>query len=142
MAQTTDDQAAQIEAAEKRGRELMETAHRATDARYDRPTGRVAIELTNGCTYLFPARLAQELINATDDQLATVEVDGIGFNLHWPALEVDLYVPALVAGTFGTRAWMTSELARHAGQTKSPAKAAASRANGAKGGRPQKSARS
>ena len=142
MVQNVDLQAAQIEAAGKHERELMETAHRATEARYDRPTGRVAIELTNGCTYRFPARLAQELTNATDDQLATVEVDGMGFNLHWPALDVDLYVPALVAGTFRTPAWMTRELARHAGQTRSSTKAAASRANGAKGGRPRKSARS
>ena len=93
MIQNVDLQAAQTEAAEQRGRELMETAHRATSARYDRPTSRVSIELTNGCTYLFPARLAQELTDATDDQLATIEVDGMGFNLHWPALEVDLYVP-------------------------------------------------
>jgi hypothetical protein len=53
---------------------------------------------------------------------------------------VDLFVPALVAGRFGSRAWMVRELARHAGQAKSPAKAAAAKANGAKGGRPRKSA--
>jgi len=51
---------------------------------------------------------------------------------------VDLCVPALVSGIFGTRAWMTRELARAAGRTKSPAKAAAARSNGAKGGRPRK----
>jgi hypothetical protein len=33
---------------------------------------------------------------------------------------------------------MAKALARHAGSVKSPAKAAASRANGAKGGRPRK----
>jgi hypothetical protein len=33
-----------------------------------------------------------------------------------------------VSGIFGTRAWMARELARVAGQTKSPAKAAAARA--------------
>jgi hypothetical protein len=47
-------------------------------------------------------------------------------------------VPALVSGLFGTRAWMTRELARVAGQSVSPAKAAAARTNGAKGGRPRK----
>ena len=69
-----------------------------------------------------------------------MEVDGLGFNLHWPALDVDLYVPALVAGIFGTQAWMTRQLARAAGQATSPAKAAAARSNGAKGGRPRKAA--
>jgi hypothetical protein len=72
--------------------------------------------------------------------LAQVEVDGAGFNLHWPTLDVDLYVPALVAGIFGTRAWMTRELARRAGLATSPAKAEAARRNGARGGRPRKTA--
>ncbi len=81
------------------------------------------------------------LQGANEEALAGVLVDGVGFNLHWPALDVDLYVPALVAGVFGTRAWMTRELARVAGQARSPEKAAAARSNGAKGGRPRKAAR-
>ena len=139
MAQKTDPQReAQLDQAEARGLELMDTAMRAAEARYDRTTGRVTIDLTNGCAYAFPAQLVQDLNGATDDQLAGVEVDGLGFNLHWPDLDADLYVPALVSGVFGTRAWMTRELARRAGQAKSPAKAAAARTNGAKGGRPRK----
>ena len=90
--------------------------------------------------YAFPAELVQELRGASSDDLGGVEVDGVGFNLHWPKLDVDLYVPALVSGIFGTRAWMASEFARLAGRTKSPTKAAAARANGAKGGRPRKTA--
>ena len=136
MAQKTDPQLeAQFDAAEARGQDLMTTAVRAAGAHYDRTTGRVTIDLTNGCAYAFPARLVQDLSGATDDQLADVEVDGLGFNLHWPALDADLYVPALVSGLFGTREWMTRELARHASQATSPAKAAAARANG---GRPRK----
>ncbi|MEG3167286.1 DUF2442 domain-containing protein [Sphingomonas sp. LB3N6] len=141
MAQKTDPQLeAQFDAAEARGQDLMKNAVRAAEARYDHATGRVTLELTNGCAYAFPAQLVQDLNGATDDQLADVEVDGLGFNLHWPALDADLYVPALVSGLFGTRDWMTRELARHAGQATSPAKAAAARANGAKGGRPRKAA--
>lgn len=132
---------AQIKAAEARGREMLKTEPRALAARFDRTSGRVVVELVNGCTYAFPARIVQDLNGATDDALAGVEVDGAGFNLHWTALDADLYVPALVAGIFGTRDWMTRELARLAGQAMSPAKAAAARANGAKGGRPRKAAR-
>jgi hypothetical protein len=129
---------AQFAKAEALGREMLAMEPRASAARYDRETGRLVIDLLNGCTYAFPARLVQDLQNASADKLAGVEVDGLGFNLHWPALDVDLYVPALVSGIFGTRAWITRELARVAGQTKSPAKAAASRSNGTKGGRPRK----
>jgi hypothetical protein len=127
-----------IKAAEARGRKMLETEPRATAARYDAATGRVVVDLVNGCAYAFPSQLVQDLHGAGLDDLAKIEVDGLGFNLHWPALDVDLYVPALVSGIFGTRAWMTRELARAAGRTKSPAKAAAARSNGAKGGRPSK----
>ena len=130
----------QLKTAESRGRELLDSEPRAIAARYDQAAGRVVIDLTNGCAYAFPARLVQDLRAASDRDLARVEVDGAGFNLHWPDLDVNLYVPALVSGMFGTRAWMKRELARAAGQTKSPAKAAAARSNGAKGGRPRKAA--
>ncbi|MFY7958723.1 MAG: DUF2442 domain-containing protein [Elsteraceae bacterium] len=137
MAKLSD---AQIDAAEARGRVMLETEPCATSARFDAASGRVVLELANGCAYAFPAALVEDLQNADAAALADVLVDGAGFNLHWPRLEVDLYVPALVAGFFGTRRWLTQELARIAGSARSPAKAAASRANGAKGGRPRKTA--
>jgi hypothetical protein len=139
MANPTD---AEFEVAEARGRKMLETEPRAASARYDRKSGRIVIDLVNGCTYAFPAQLAQDLQGASHEDLANVEVEGLGFDLYWPSLDADLYVPALVAGIFGTRDWMTKELARRAGQAKSPAKAAAARANGSKGGRPRKLASS
>lgn len=137
MVNVTD---AQLKGAEARGRKMLETEPRAAAARYDQATDRVVVDLVNGCTYAFPARLVQDLHDASPEALAGVEIDGLGFNLHWPTLDADLYVPALVAGIFGTRSWMIQELARVAGRTTSPAKAAAARSNGAKGGRPRKTA--
>jgi hypothetical protein len=126
---------AQIAAAEERGRIAAMTEPRAASARYDRRRGRMVIALTNGCSFTFPPRLAQGLEGASDDEIAAFEVLGNGYGLHWEALDVDLSIPGLLAGLFGTKAFM----ARHAGKTRSPAKAAAARANGAKGGRPRKS---
>lgn len=137
MAKLTD---AEFEAAETRGQAMLESEPRAASARYDRKTNRVTVDLVNGCTYVFPAHLVQDLGEAGPDDLARVEVDGVGFNLHWPTLDVDLYVPALVAGVFGTRDWMSKALARQAGRVTSAAKAAAARENGRKGGRPRRSA--
>lgn len=131
MAELTD---AEIDAALDRGKTLRATEPRAAKARYDRAKGRVVVDLTNGCTFAFPARTAQGLETATDDQLAAVKILGNGYGLHWEALDVDLSIPGLLAGLFGTKAYM----ARRAGQATSVAKAAASRANGAKGGRPRK----
>ena len=127
---------AQIDAAIERGKLALETEPRAASARYDRKLDRVVVDLTNGCTFAFPPRLAQGLEAATDEQLKAVEILGVGSGLHWETLDVDLSIPGLLAGLFGTRSYM----ARRAGQGTSPAKAVASRANGAKGGRPRKHA--
>lgn len=131
MAELTD---AQIDAALARGQAARRQEPRAAAARYDRQLGRVVVDLTNGCTFSFPPRLAQGLETATEEQLSQVELQGAGSGLHWEALDTDLSIPGLLAGLFGTQAY----LARQAGQTNSPAKAAAARANGAKGGRPRK----
>ena len=122
----------EIDAALQRGKVAALTEPRAASADYDRKLGRIVVELTNGCTFSFPPRLAQGLEAATEDQLAQVEILGASYGLHWEALDADLSVPGLLAGLFGTR----SHLARLAGRARSPAKAAAAQANGAKGGRP------
>lgn len=127
---------AKINAALERGRIAQQTEPRAISARYDRKNERIIVDLTNGCTFAFPPRMAQGLEAATDDELASVEILGAGYGLHWEALDADLSVPGLLAGLFGTKAYM----ARRAGQATSPAKSAAARANGAKGGRPRKQA--
>jgi hypothetical protein len=137
MAHPTD---VEFTAAAARGAAMLEAEPRATSARYDRATGRVTVELVSGCSYAFPTGLVEDLSEASPDDLESVEVDGMGFNLHWPKLDTDLYVPALVAGVFGTRRWMQKALARQAGSATSAAKAAAARANGRKGGRPRKQA--
>ena len=133
MADLTD---AQIDAALERGRAAQRHEPRAASTCYDRSSGRVIVELTNGCTFAFPPQLAQGLEAATEEQLAQVEILGTGYGLHWEALDADLSIPGLLAGLFGTRAY----LAQQAGRTTSDAKAAAARANGAKGGRPRRTA--
>ena len=133
MVEITDQE---IVAAEGRGHAALGSEPHAKSARYDVRSGRIAVELTNGCTFAFPPGLAQGLEEATREQLAEVEVLGIGTGLHWEALDVDLSVRGLLAGVFGTRRHM----ARLGGLVSSPAKAAAARANGAKGGRPRKNA--
>ncbi|CFX24486.1 conserved protein of unknown function [Candidatus Filomicrobium marinum] len=131
MVELTD---AEYEAAVERGRIAQQTEPRAAAARYDKRNSRIVVDLTNGCTFAFPPHMAQGLETATDKELATVEILGAGYGLHWEELDVDLSVPGLLAGIFGTKAYM----ARHAGQATSPAKAAAARKNGCKGGRPRK----
>ncbi len=116
----------------------MDDSPRAVAARYDSLNGRIIVDLDNGCVFAFPARALQGLEQASDADLAAVEILGRGYGLHWQPLDVDHSVRGLLMGVFGTERWMAQEMARRAGGTKSAAKAAAARDNGKKGGRPRK----
>jgi len=126
-----DLQAAKARWAEERAGRPIPVA-----VRFDRATERIVVDFVNGATFLVPARALEGLEDATIDELAEVELLG-ETGLHWESLDVDYTVQGLMAGIFGSRTFMDAQ--RRGGQSRSPAKVAASRANGAKGGRPRKS---
>ena len=107
---------------------------RAVGVRYDRAADRVMLELTNGFVFGFPPRAIPALAQASRTDLAAVRLSPGGGALRWEALDADLSVPGLLLASVD-RPDRLRELARLAGQTRSAAKAAAARANGAKGGR-------
>ena len=131
----------ELKRAEATGKTMLATELRAAAARYDRTTGRVVIELTNGCSYAFPAALVQDLQNASADELAAVRVDGHGFNLNFPALDVDLVCTRAGIGDLWHASLDGTATGTHRRTKTSLAKASAARANGSKGGRPRKAAR-
>jgi len=135
-----DDLELMIDEAERRGQESLANEPRARTARYDKSSRRVIVELTNGCSFAFPARMAEGLSEADDDELTEVEILGAGYGLHWETLDTDLSVPGLLAGLFGTKRYMDRMRAGRAGSATSVAKADAARRNGLKGGRPRKAA--
>jgi hypothetical protein len=90
------------EAAEARLRSQLRTHPKAVNARYDRRVSRVVIGLDNGLELAFPPRLAQGLERATPAELSVIEISPLGDGLHWPAIDADLYVPALLTGLQGT----------------------------------------
>lgn len=109
---------------------------RAASAAYDRETGRVMVELTNGFVFGFPTRSIPQLAKVSPEVLAAVTVSPGGSGLHWEALDIDLSVPGLLLSSVA-RSDQVREFARLAGKATSTAKAAAARANGRKGGRPR-----
>jgi hypothetical protein len=118
----------------------QQQAGRATAARYDRRTSRVIVRLSNGVEIAVPTCLVQGLADALPDELDNIEISPSGLGLHWPKLDTDVYVPALLQGVFGSKQWMASQLGAIGGKARTTAKAAASRRNGRKGGRPHKTA--
>lgn len=99
----------------------------------------LVLKLSDGRRHVIPREDLQGLESATKQQISHVEILGGGTGLHWPELNVDLYVPALLRGISGNRQWM-AKIGRRGGQATSPAKKKASRANGKLGGRPGASA--
>ena len=129
----------QINHAKAAGTAAIKNEPRAKSARYSPARRQVIVELTNGCSFIFPVDKAQGLAGASNKDLAVIKILGKGMGLHWEKLDADLSIASLVVGIFGSHAWMR-EIARRGGAASTPAKAAAARANGAKGGRPKKSA--
>ena len=127
-----------ISDAERQGRQSIADEPRAQSARYDSASKRVIVELTNGCSFTFPSIRAEGLTNATDAELSQVEILGAGYGLHWESLDVDLSVPGLLLGLFGTKSYMDRMRAAQGGKATSAPKSAAARSNGLKGGRPRK----
>lgn len=127
-----------LQQAEERMRERLEGQPRAVEARYDRRVSRIVVTLDNGLELAFPPRMAEGLADAKAADLMAIEITPTGLGLHWPRLDADLYLLSLLAGVFGSPAWMAAQLGRSGGQARSEAKAAAARENGRKGGRPRK----
>lgn len=126
-----------VHEAEGRMQQRLVEGPRAIAAHYDRRVSRVVIMLSSGVELAFPPRLAEGLSNARPDDLDEIEVSPTGLGLHFPKLDADLYVPALLDGIMGSQAWVAKQMGAKGGASTSVAKSAAARANGKKGGRPR-----
>ena len=127
-----------INDANARGQKVLANMPTAVAARYDRRVGRVVIALSTGLEIGFKPHDAQGLEAARPAQLADIEISPSGLGLHFPQLDADLYLPALLQGFLGSRQWMAQAMGKVGGKTVTPQKADAARANGRLGGRPRK----
>ena len=130
----------QIERANRRAVELGAAHPRAVSARYDNRVGRIVIHLSSRLDVTFSPRDAEGLEHATPAQLEPIEISPSGFGIHFPKLDADIYLPALLEGFLGSKRWMAGRLGADGGRSKSAAKAAAARKSGRAGGRPRKNA--
>jgi hypothetical protein len=128
---TTD---AEIAAALERAR-LHDKDPRARAVEHIPGLNLLIVSLSNGRRLVLPIEDVQGLGNATHEQIQNYELLGRGTGISFPALDVDLYVSALVEGVYGNRRWM-AQLGKRGGSAKTDAKRLAARTNGAKGGRP------
>lgn len=128
-----------LEVANARGAATLARGPIARTARYDARRGLIVVELDRGCEFAFPIALAEGLADAPRSKLSRIKLSPNGLGLHWPLLDIDLYVPGLIEGVFGSRRWM-QHIGKLGGLRQSAAKAKASRENGKRGGRPRERA--
>jgi len=127
----------QIPQARAAERVARKRGHRARAVHYDRAKGRIVLELSSGVLFAFPVASVPALRRASSIELAHVALNASGSVLSWERLDVDVSVAGLLLAAVDP-AERVRHLATLAGRATSPAKAAAARENGAKGGRPRK----
>ncbi len=119
---------------------FAERAPKAVSARYDHRLDRVIVRLNSNLDIAFSPQDAEGLECATPSQLQAIEITPSGFGIHFPKLDANLYLPALLEGFLGSRKWMARHLGMAVGKSRSTAKKLAARNNEKLGGRPRKMA--
>lgn len=130
---------ASFDAAAARGEQRRLGPH-ATGAHYDAVRDRIVVALSTGIEISFSPKQAQGLASARPDALSEIEITPSGLGLHFPMIDADIYVPALLEGILGSAKWMAGQMGRIGGSARSISKTQAARENGKRGGRPRKSA--
>ncbi len=127
----------EMESARRRGEALLAEGPVAVAAYYDPSWQKIVVKTNRNLILAFAPADAEGLESAKPEELSEIEIAPAGLGLHFPRLDADLYVPALLQGVFGSRKWMAARLGERGGRSKSPAKRAAAKANGTLGGRPR-----
>jgi len=106
-------------------------------ARYNARRDTLDLRFRGGGSMVIPRSLVPGLGRVAAADLDAPVVSPAGDALCWPTLDLDVYVPGLVARAFGTHLFAAAT-GRQGGRRRTKAKAVAAKLNGAKGGRPRK----
>lgn len=127
---------AQFAAAREAERIADLTEPRAREVYYDRGAGRIVVELKLGGAFAFSPSMYAELEGRSPEELSRVQPAFSGEALEWEDLDVHIAVAGVLVRMLGPA--LPRVFAQKGGSSTSERKAAAARANGARGGRPRK----
>jgi hypothetical protein len=98
------------QAAEKRGREWMESNPHAVSAVYLPYLRRIMVTLNTGIEVAIDPSRLQTLQNAKTSMLREIEITPMGDALFFPKLDDGIYLPGILRGVYGTRRWMEDKI--------------------------------
>lgn len=127
-----------FERANSAARARLATDPRAIKAEFVVVLGRIVVELSSGIGLLLNPADLEGLQGARSDDLAHIEISPSGYGLHFPTVDADIYLPAILEGKLGSAAFMAHRMGAKGGASRSQAKIDAARENGRRGGRPRK----
>ena len=94
-----------VEAANRRAVARKAAFPAVVAVRYDRRISRVVLTLASGLELAFSPKQAQGLETARPVDLADASISPSGLGVHFPRLDADLYIPALLEGFLGSKRW-------------------------------------
>jgi hypothetical protein len=112
--------------------------HDIVGASYNRKGDTLDLTLRNGITVCLPRLGIWEIAKATPSEVASVELWGEDETIAFPAIDMHIYGPRLITDELASL--FAKTMGRKTRGVRTPKKAAASRKNGRKGGRPRKKA--
>ncbi len=121
-----------------RGKELRPPGLRASAVQYLRPLKSLLIGFTDHSAIVLPVKNYPELAQLSAPELGRLSIGFGGGALCLEERDLDVSIAGLVSASAPLMAMAASVIAARNGSRSSEAKAAASRENGAKGGRPRK----
>ena len=96
----------------------------------------VSLHLSTGALVEIPRAAIEELRNLDVSELRTLKADNAGMTLSQRDLDIDIFLPGLLAEAFALN--VSAMLGKKGGAKTSAAKQRASKENGRRGGRPKK----
>jgi precorrin-6B methylase 2 len=66
----------------------------------------IVMSMSDGSLHCIPKLKLQGVADLSNEEAAQVEITGGGTGLRWSSIDMDLYVPALLHGVYGTKLWM------------------------------------
>jgi hypothetical protein len=127
-----------VSVANRRGVEARQLGPVVEHINYEPVTNMIVLTLAGRVELHLPVERIPDLRDATTDEIKRFEITPSQLGIRWPELDVDLYIPSLLAEHIGGIGSAAQALGRAGGQKATAAKAVAARQNGAKGGRPRK----